>query len=313
MLIMSFKDQPDTSNSHILDTQPPVAATPSAENSNPTPNLAQTHAASNPHHIQHLPGHQMMTPPAYTNHPDAPVPVISLVFYGKICALITVLQHHHHFYAKQYGTAPYLHNLPGQRLFVSSHHHHQSYPRAYAPLIGCHSSPPAHSSSPSLAPADTRPSAPSQVEIKVEKNQVATAWDTDNDDPPPMPTLSEKPQNTNNGSTKQAKASAAERPIKKEVEKQEKPTGVDGIDQRKRGRGGRSEGSRNFSEREMRKIVELVHLKKPLGSDIWMDVEGLYNEWAGKHSFLCHDSRSLKNKFDQVCQSRLAFFITLLI
>jgi len=39
-----------------------------------------------------------------------------------------------------------------------------------------------------------------------------------------------------------------------------------------------------------KKIIKLVYLKKLLRSDMWMVVEGLYNKWARKHSFLHCDS-----------------------
>ncbi|KAF8799598.1 hypothetical protein BYT27DRAFT_7028741, partial [Phlegmacium glaucopus] len=70
-------------------------------------------------------------------------------------------------------------------------------------------------------------------------------------------------------------------------------------DKKEKTRGGRKEGSRNFSAEEIVELVNIVGRHVPIGSNGWDAVVKEYNIWA-EGKYVERDSRSLKAKFDSV-------------
>jgi len=65
-------------------------------------------------------------------------------------------------------------------------------------------------------------------------------------------------------------------------------------------RGGRQQGSTNFSDRESVELVKVVETVLPIGGHGWDEVLKQYNVWAGENKFSERDVRSVRQRFDRV-------------
>lgn len=69
-------------------------------------------------------------------------------------------------------------------------------------------------------------------------------------------------------------------------------------------KGGRQTGSRNFTQDNIIKIVELIQAYLPIGNEGWDLVTDQFNEWAKEHHSFERDSLGIRKKWDGVSFSR---------
>lgn len=68
-------------------------------------------------------------------------------------------------------------------------------------------------------------------------------------------------------------------------------------------RGGRQKGVTNFSGPETQELLRVVDKWLPIGLNGWTAVQNEYNRFAQQNKLHERDNRSLKQKFDKVCEN----------
>ncbi|KAJ3536322.1 hypothetical protein NMY22_g6089 [Coprinellus aureogranulatus] len=69
--------------------------------------------------------------------------------------------------------------------------------------------------------------------------------------------------------------------------------------------GGRSQGSKGFSENEDEQLVTCVEEIKPIGGNGWERVETKYNKWAEMNEYPDRTAQSLKKRFERINEKNI--------
>ncbi|KAF9564959.1 hypothetical protein CPC08DRAFT_720771 [Agrocybe pediades] len=270
---MSSKDGPNNEQSNGSGAGAPTSTTPAHSAVNGAAIQSQISPQIDVTRPNSLPHHQLSSP--FTGH------------YG-------------HYTPHGYPTSGPQHHAFSQG-YTSAHIRSLSsgsYPNMH------HSSPPPHTSSPLIPTVTTLPPDPpaSRVPTPVgpEDPSFDLRFDSENEDPPEriLPTAKAAPTSKQPNVAAKSKSKSKDVAAGQKNAKKAKAAEV-------KARGGRSEGSRNFSEKEMRKIVDLVTEIKPIGGNMWEELEKQYNAWGKKlkKPVATRDWRSLRNKFDQIVKT----------
>ena len=67
-------------------------------------------------------------------------------------------------------------------------------------------------------------------------------------------------------------------------------------------------GAKGYSDKETEQLVTQVERRRPLAGKGWETVATRYNEWAQEHGYKVRTAKSLKTKFEAVCDHEVNVF-----
>ncbi|KAL5492549.1 hypothetical protein ACEPAI_3996 [Sanghuangporus weigelae] len=68
-------------------------------------------------------------------------------------------------------------------------------------------------------------------------------------------------------------------------------------------KGGRPNGSRNFSEKECERLVDIWHSHLPAGQNEVSDCAEMYNVWAQENGYVMRSAKAIKKKFQDIART----------